>query len=170
MSNATRDPPGERTRVLLVEDDPDIVPLVVRELRELDLECSVQWCMDSEAASRALLTSRYDAVVADYLIEGASTGWSLHDRARHIDPELGYGLLSALPLEGVEHLGVPFLQKPFTPSTLRAFLRTLLSSRLPKAPRGADGSSRARGDAPERAAPPPRPGRDPPAREPDRRP
>lgn len=165
MSNTTRDPPGERTRVLLVEDDPDIVPLVVRELRELDPGCAVQWCTDSETASRALHADRYDAVVADYMIEGAGTGWSLHESARQIDSDLGYGLLSALPLEALEHLGVPFLQKPFTPSTLRAFLRTLLVTRLPKGP-GA--SARDRRDPLERAGPPRRPARERPPRAPDR--
>jgi CheY-like chemotaxis protein len=111
-------------RLLLVEDDPDIIPLFVRALRRVDPVASLIWTLDSEAGIELIQAWLCDAVVADYAIEGASTGWALSLLCR--EHALPFGLTSALPLGSVETAGTPFLAKPLTiPDTMR-FLEQFL--------------------------------------------
>lgn len=161
---SARDPTAGPTRVLLVEDDPDMVPLVVHLLREIEPGCAVQWCMDSETARSALFQRPFHAVIADYLIEGQATGWSLREPLHTLHPDAGYGLLSALPLEALDRLGVPFLHKPFTQAALRAFLRTLLPHCPPQRASSSGATPRGARARLGPGAPPWGPGRDPPPR------
>lgn len=117
--------PGTR-RVLVVEDDPDLMSLITRTIRDLDPDICVQWSMDSEAARVCLRGCRYDAVLADYLIEGDSVGWCLREDCSEWQPGVPFALMSALPLSGTATLGVPFLKKPFSRRQLGSFLRALL--------------------------------------------
>jgi DNA-binding response OmpR family regulator len=113
-------------RLLLVEDDPDIIPLFARGLRQVNPVASLIWTLDSEAAIALIETGLCDAVVADYAIEGASTGWALLELCRTREPALPFGLTSALPLRSVETNGTPFLAKPFAIRDVVRFLRLIL--------------------------------------------
>jgi DNA-binding response OmpR family regulator len=109
-------------RMLVVEDDPDLIPLFVRALRAVDPELCLLWTMDSEAARIVLASRACEAVVADYVIQGHETGWSLVPWCRASTPAIPFGLTSALPLGSIEALGSPFLRKPFSIRQLVAFL------------------------------------------------
>lgn len=113
-------------QVLLVEDDPDVAPVVYRAVREVAPRASIVWRAESERARAALLERDFDVVIADYAIDGGGTGWTLLQQARARNASVRCGMLSALPL-GVEKLGVPFLMKPFSWGELVAFLRPLLT-------------------------------------------
>lgn len=113
-------------RVLVVEDDPDLIPLFVRALRAVDPELCLLWTMDSEAARIVLASRVCEAVVADYAIPGRETGWSLAFWCRASTPPIPCGLTSALPLGSIEALGSPFLRKPFSIRELVAFLHRIL--------------------------------------------
>ena len=113
-------------RVLVVEDDPDLIPLFVRALRAVDPELCLLWSMDSDAARILLLAGACEAVVADYTIPGRETGWSLASCCREATPAIPFGLTSALPLGSIEALGSPFLLKPFSLRELVAFLHRLV--------------------------------------------
>ncbi len=122
---STAAPREGNTRVLLVEDDPDVAPLVYRGLRDVDPLLSIVWASDSARAREALSSGSFDVVIADYSIDGGGTGWTLLEEARARDPGVRCGILSALPL-GIEKLGTPFLHKPFARHELISFLRPLL--------------------------------------------
>ena len=122
-SSTRSDIPG---RVLVVEDDPDLIPLFVRALRAVDPELCLLWTMDSEAAWILLASRACDAVVADYAIRGNETGWSLASWCRASAPAIPFGLTSALPLGSIEALGTPFLPKPFSIRQLVAFLHRIV--------------------------------------------
>jgi DNA-binding response OmpR family regulator len=124
MAHAPAEPRARR--VLVVDDDPDLMSLVAREFRAQDPDVCIQWSMDFEAARACLRSCRYDAVLADYLIEGAAGGWSLRSDCDVCQPGVPFALMSALPLSGTEKLGVPFLKKPFSRHELSSFLRSLL--------------------------------------------
>ena len=113
-------------RVLVVEDDPDLIPLFVRALRVVDPELGLLWSMDSDAARILLFAGACEAVVADYAIPGQATGWSLASWCRELTPAIPFGLTSALPLGSIEALGAPFLPKPFSIRELVAFLHRIV--------------------------------------------
>lgn len=118
--------PRNGDRLLLIEDDPDIIPLFVRVLRKVDPVASLIWTLDSEAGIALIETGLCDAVIADYAIEGAATGWALSQLCRARAPGLPFGLTSALPLRSAEQSGMPFLAKPFAMREVESFLRVLL--------------------------------------------
>jgi len=118
--------PRHCDRLLLVEDDPDIIPLFVRGLRRVNPSASLIWTLDSEAGIALIEAGFCDAVVADYAIEGASTGWALSELCRTRTPVLPFGLTSVLPLRSVEAIGTPFLAKPFAIRDVASFLRLVL--------------------------------------------
>ncbi len=123
-SNDTEDQRG--IRLLLVEDDPDIIPIFVRGLRRVAPTASLIWTLDSEAGMALIESGLCDAVVADYAIEGTSTGWALWELCRTRKPALPFGLTSALPLGSVEASGAPFLAKPFAIRDVMTFLSQIL--------------------------------------------
>jgi len=116
-------------RVLLIEDDPDVAPLIYRGLRKLAPSLSIVWASDAPRAREMLWAKPFDVVIADYAIDGGGTGWTLLEEARAIDARVRCAVLSALPL-GVGKLGTPFLRKPFDERELLTFLRPLLDPPL----------------------------------------
>lgn len=120
--------------VLVVEDDSDIVPLIDRALRAIHPCYSLFWTSDTESAREALRSQDFDAVIADYTLDGGGTGWGLLKEVRRLCPDAHVGLVSALPL-GIQRLGDRFLRKPFSQAELISFLRPLVEKRGPEIPR-----------------------------------
>jgi DNA-binding response OmpR family regulator len=109
-------------RVLLIEDDPDIAPLVYRALRKLEPGLSILWASDSKRARELISARDFDVVIADYSIDGGGTGWTILEEMRAMNPLVRCGIVSALPL-GVDKLGTPFLRKPFDEGELLLFVQ-----------------------------------------------
>ncbi len=125
-----RGPSGGPVRVLVVEDDPAVRRAVVRVLARSGIE--VTEAEDADSALGALEeTEGFDLILTDLVLPGAD-GLRLIQQIRDLRPEArllvmsGYahgtfGSGSSLPPD------LPFLQKPFSPSTLLARVHAELS-------------------------------------------
>jgi DNA-binding response OmpR family regulator len=104
----------QRRRILIVEDDAHVLPLL-----ELCPLLTVKWSLDFAAASQALATLPWDAVISDYAIGGDGT------EQRRAHSATAFGVMSALP-QAVDSDDTPFLRKPLSPEELVTFLLRVL--------------------------------------------
>jgi DNA-binding NtrC family response regulator len=118
-------------RILVVEDDRELEPLVRRAAGALRPVARVDWCTSTEQAHALLTTRFYDAVVADWRLEGANAGLALRIDCWELQPQAVFAMTSSYPLSSylhsVGHPGIPFLAKPFDLWRCREFLSSLLS-------------------------------------------
>ena len=132
-------PPGEMLpaskaggHVLVVEDDPLVRAVVVRDLRAHGYE--VAEAGDGQAALELVTGAgkRFDAVITD-LAMPRMDGWELAQRLAAVDPSLPVLFISGHPDEAaMRHLsesGHPFLGKPFAAEELLGHLQELLRRR-----------------------------------------
>ncbi len=116
-----------KRRILVVEDDPDLWPLLRRFSQQLDPTLEVDVCgSPPEARIRLAAQVRYDAVVSDFCLPRPGDGYGLRSSIESLQPWARFGMISALmgfrpPRE------IPYLPKPFTPAQYRVFLRELLT-------------------------------------------
>jgi DNA-binding response OmpR family regulator len=119
-----------RKRVVLVDDEPDIVwSLVGRLSRELP-DVDVEGLTEPEAALRLFETSPIDLLVTDIRMPRMS-GMELLLRARQLVPALPFVVMTAYPTEKgraeAERYGaVTYIEKPFEVATLVAVITRLL--------------------------------------------
>jgi len=64
-------------RILVVEDDRELEPLVRRAALTMVPPAAVDWCTSARHAHELLTTRYYDAVIADFCLEGSAAGLSL---------------------------------------------------------------------------------------------
>jgi len=115
-----------RPRILVVEDDVASWNLIQRAVHAAVPDAAIQWASDAASALLALESCRFDAVVADYLIEGASTGWSVLNECRRLQPDARVGMTSALPIRPPRGEECLFLRKPFEITSCVDFMAQLL--------------------------------------------
>jgi DNA-binding NtrC family response regulator len=117
-------------RILVVEDDRDLEPLVRRSVGTLEPRVTVDWCTSAEQARRLLCVRYYDAVLADYQLEGTRAGLSLRSDCWELQPQATFAMTSSYPLSEYLHSvgrpGSPFLPKPFDAWACRDFIASLL--------------------------------------------
>ncbi len=118
----------DATRILVVDDDPQVRAVAVTLLEELGYGV-VEASGGAEALRLLHGGNRIDLLLTDYAMPGM-TGTELAGRALALDPApgvlimTGYADAAALPSEGV-----PVLRKPFALDELRAAVERLLSKR-----------------------------------------
>ena len=66
----------KQPRILIVEDDIDSWNLIQMAVREAIPDALIQWASDAASARLALESCRFDAVLADYMLEDESNGWN----------------------------------------------------------------------------------------------
>jgi DNA-binding NtrC family response regulator len=117
-------------RMLVVEDDWDLEPLVRRAAASLSPAVAVDWCTSAEHARRLLANRYYDVVLADYVLEGDQAGLELRSDCWTFQPQAVFAMTSSYPLTEYLHSvgrpGCPFLAKPFDVWTCRKFVESLL--------------------------------------------
>jgi DNA-binding NtrC family response regulator len=117
-------------RVLVVEDDRDLEPLVRRAAHTLVPPVAVDWATSARQAHALIANRFYDAVIADWSLEGATAGLSLRAECWQLQPQAVFAMTSAYPLSrylrSVGRPGIPFLEKPFDLWSCREFLSSLL--------------------------------------------
>jgi DNA-binding NtrC family response regulator len=128
---------GRRACLLVVDDDPKLGGMLVRALSpEHDV---VSLASAREALDRISAGERFDLVLCDLMLPGI-TGMDLYERVKELAPELiervafiTGGAYTRRATEFVEQAHVPVLEKPFSVSMLRAFVREQLGrpSRTP---------------------------------------
>jgi DNA-binding NtrC family response regulator len=122
-------------RILLVDDDQQLLHLLEKYLKRLDYE--VDAYSRSTEALRVFETSgdRFDVVIADLGMPEIS-GDTLLTKMLELNPNLSMLICSGSPFSVASlppsmHSQIAFLQKPFTPHMLSDSIRQLLSRPKP---------------------------------------
>ncbi len=115
-----------RTRILIVEDDPDLWPLLTNFSRRVDPTMTVDFC-ESRGEAIEMLGQQvtYRAVVSDLCLPKPGDGLKLVAKVRELQPAARFGMISAL-MGFKPPKDVCYLAKPFTPDQYRHFLRDLI--------------------------------------------
>ncbi|MCR9095486.1 MAG: hypothetical protein NXI30_14795 [bacterium] len=112
-------------RMLVIEDDPMVIPLIARALHQLDPDVVLDWARDAEEGRSALASADYYAVLADFMLADSESGYSLLGSCRFLQPAARFAMMSALPISTPQH-AFGFLRKPFGVKECEAFLADLL--------------------------------------------
>jgi DNA-binding NtrC family response regulator len=115
-----------RPRLLVVEDDLELWKLIERAVRAANPDVAIHWAADASSARLALESYSFDAVLADFLLEDSSNGWTILSESRRLQPDARVGMASALPLRLPKAERCPFLQKPFDIASCADFVTRLL--------------------------------------------
>ncbi len=115
---------GTRKRVLVVDDDPEVLRTMNQLLRRRGVD--VQVAFGAEQALEALGTSDYSAVVVDFNMHGPNGAWLLR-QVRDRYPELSRILLSGSSYRELSPHLEPglvhsFLEKPLELDELMALV------------------------------------------------
>ena len=117
-------------RMLVVEDDRDLEPVVRRVVDSIRSDVAVDWVGDAQSARGLLDEHYYDVVLVDQCLGEEGSGLSLRTRCWEKQPQAIFAVMSAWPLSDYLHsvggAGTPFLRKPFALPECRSFLRALL--------------------------------------------
>jgi DNA-binding NtrC family response regulator len=118
------------SRLLVVEDDPDLRPVLERAARLVDPELRVDWAVSVPEAIQQLNLGEYELVLTDYLLDERGSGFTLRSWCDYHRPRLRVAMMSAYPIGDAgsrPEIG-RFLRKPFTMQQLWAFLRAALAA------------------------------------------
>ncbi|TKJ31301.1 MAG: hypothetical protein CEE40_01985 [Chloroflexi bacterium B3_Chlor] len=123
--------PSKRQRILVVDDEQNIVDLIVEVLK--DSGYLADGVTSAELALRLLHQHRYDLIISDVKMPGMD-GPTCEKEVRAMDPELAEriifvtgDLLSPTTQAFLEERGGPCLEKPFELEELASLLRRALS-------------------------------------------
>jgi DNA-binding response OmpR family regulator len=115
-----------RPRILIVEDDVEMWKLIERAIHAANPDVAIHWASDAEGARVALRSYRFDAVLADFMLEDSTSGWTVLSETRRLQPNARVAMASSMPLQIPEAEECPFLQKPFDIASCAAFVNRLL--------------------------------------------
>jgi len=117
-------------RMLVVEDDRDLEPIMRRVIHAIRPDVTVDWVGDAQSARSLLGVHFYDVVLVDQCLGEEGSGLGLRARCWESQPQAIFAVMSAWPLSDYLHsvggAGTPFLRKPFALAECRTFLRALL--------------------------------------------
>lgn len=116
----------QNRRLLVVDDDPDLWPLVLRAGHIVDPDLEIYFAASTlSAIDRMLEPMRFDAVLVDDCLPRAGDGLSLCSSIESLQPWAEIAMMSGISrLEDADCL---FLRKPFSPTKCWEFLRELLA-------------------------------------------
>jgi two-component system OmpR family response regulator len=121
-------------RVLVIEDEPDLLSVVMQALRESGY--AVDGAGDGREGLFKAKSAEYDALVLDLMLPGID-GWSLLRELRktHVTPVLLLTARDSLPdrVRGLDAGADDYLTKPFELAELLARLRALIRRSAGKA-------------------------------------
>lgn len=115
-------------RILVIEDDPGMLPLVSRGLALVDPDYAIDWVTTADEGRTALVSGEYRAVLADFILADSESGFSLHADCRILQPDARFAMMSALPISLPEN-AYGLLRKPFDVAECRTFLEGLVAER-----------------------------------------
>ena len=127
-------------RILIVEDDLDLVDVLERVLRSIDRDVEIDVATSAETAlfrlnerARSADEQRpYDLLIADIFLEGRTTGLDVWKICQNVYPEIHLIVTSSLPIDkflaatGRESAAPPFLAKPFTVMEVKKLFSRIL--------------------------------------------
>ena len=112
-------------RLLVVEDDVQLMPLLGRALHWVDPDVVLDWATDVGQARSAIVENEYRAILADFMLADSDSGLSIYADCRALQPEARFAMMSALPIS-LPVVAVGLLYKPFDLGRVCDFLRRLL--------------------------------------------
>jgi CheY-like chemotaxis protein/predicted regulator of Ras-like GTPase activity (Roadblock/LC7/MglB family) len=127
-------------RVLVVDDDPDLLFLVAHGVKSLAPDYQVKTAVDGEVALAQTKQQSFDLIVTDYMMPGM-TGLELIEKVHQFSPETQFILMTAhhdtnrirSQLGDLELSG--FVGKPFTmPDLMEVVQKVISQSVIPPAP------------------------------------
>ena len=118
--------------ILLVDDDRNLVTTLSHGLRKaMGKAISVDVCLSGSETLARLTTQRFDVVISDFNMPGAS-GLELLNKIRQAHQEMILVLITAYGTdvleEEVHRLGIGYITKPFEPSRLVQIIHGLVRS------------------------------------------
>jgi PAS domain S-box-containing protein len=122
--------PGGKERVLVVEDDPQVLQFVSSQLVSLGYEITAV-SIGSDALEVIKRDNHIDLLFTDVVLPKGMSGIELSKQARQIRPELKILLTSGYAEQVFEHHGkpdddIPLLHKPYRKKDLADLLRKVL--------------------------------------------
>jgi CheY-like chemotaxis protein len=125
--------PGERPRILLVDDDPDLIDLYSMQLASLGYEVSAA-ASGPEALALLKTDTAYALLLTDMGLGGDMDGQATAEAARRLRPSLPVIFMSGYTPHfhsGGEALddSITFLQKPFRKKQLQEVVARVLGRR-----------------------------------------
>jgi CheY-like chemotaxis protein len=121
--------PGGDERILVVEDDPDVLSLTLDLLKGLGYE--VFTAVNAKAAMQQIRSrKRIDLLFTDVVMPGGVSGVQLARMASEVRPELGILLTSGYVGDkgAIGENEFPLIDKPYDRTTLAIKLRQVLAS------------------------------------------
>jgi DNA-binding NtrC family response regulator len=114
-------------RILVIEDDLDMWPMIERAVRNLGNEVQLELVSDyTDAADSLRSDARYAVVLTDYLLADSVSGLHLRALCQEFQPKAAFAMMSAMPVRVPDLQSRLFLRKPYTISECERFLARLL--------------------------------------------
>lgn len=121
----------DEPRVLVVEDDLDLMNVIQRMTRAFDPSIEIDWVTRVDDALDRLARRHYRMVLADYHLENSRCGLALLDPCEQLQPRATFAMISSDAFDQLEgaraHREFPFLRKPFTALECFTFIGGALS-------------------------------------------
>ena len=119
-------------RILIVDDDPDILLLLTRSLTLVGPDYQLEVCQSGTEALTLGQIRPFDLVISDYSMDDLN-GLQLASKLKERQPGLKFILMSGgdevSMSQKVAEAGLSsFIKKPFTMATVRETVRTVLNS------------------------------------------
>lgn len=121
-------PKGQGETILVVEDEPDLRRLTVRQLEHLGYK-TLQSANGPTALEILAKSDEIDLLLSDVVLPGGISGPQIYEEARELRPDLKCLLMSgyASPQNGMMLEGVYLLNKPFEMKELAGRVNSTLS-------------------------------------------
>ncbi len=128
-SRLRRDP-QIRPRVLVVDDDPEIVALLLPAARAIAPDLRIDWAETLGQAAYLIGRSRYDLVLADWHLGNSQSGLDLAPLVEFEQPSASFAVMTGDSIGKFMLEAGPgpwnFMSKPFSPTATRGFFASVL--------------------------------------------
>ena len=120
----------QKTRILVIEDDPDVLAMLIKHLEYLDYV--VITATDGMEGLKQLQSAEYDLVITDIVmpyVSGVGVVTALKEKRPHIPVIAITGYGKEPEAAAVEKKADLVLAKPVKMSTLKGYIEQLLATR-----------------------------------------
>lgn len=120
-------------RALIVEDDPELIPVFATALNEVYSHFEIDWVKTGEDAIRKAHECRYDIIFVDIILNGERNGIEVWQDLEKFSPSTPVVIASAMPIDsflksiGRESITPPFISKPLRVGELKQMISGLMS-------------------------------------------
>jgi DNA-binding NtrC family response regulator len=130
----TASPRSDAKKILIVDDDPDVLEVLSRFLQKAPLDYTVQAVGNGEDAIAALVLEPPDLVLLDLNMPGVNGLEVLKHIGREIPVMIVSGNVDATPAEALKYGAFAYLPKPFDLTYIEQLVPLALTRRrAPKA-------------------------------------